>query len=233
MSHPLAKHLIEQAKIRELPFAELTFDLSNTQPRVTVLDKYLGQQGEMLVTRFTIESLDQAEDHILVTAVTDTGELIDPEIAQRFFWVQATDLQPVPGDHSPHAVLSEKTHRLQEGIRRKISERNALAFEQEADKLDGWADDLKITLERDLKDLDRQIKEAKRAATAALTLEEKLAGQKQVKALESHRNTKRRSLFDAQDDIDSRREALIADIEAKLEQKTHSEAVASFRWRLI
>ena len=48
----------------------------------------------------------------------------------------------------------------------------------EAMKLDGWADDLKVGLERELKELDRQIKEARRAATIALTLEEKLAGQR-------------------------------------------------------
>jgi adenine-specific DNA-methyltransferase len=33
--------------------------------------------------------------------------------------------------------------------------------------------------------IDRQIKEARRGASAALTLEAKLAGQKQIKALES------------------------------------------------
>ena len=31
----------------------------------------------------------------------------------------------------------------------------------EAMKLDGWADDLKVGLERELKELDRQIKEAR------------------------------------------------------------------------
>lgn len=57
-----------------------------------------------------------------------------------------------------------------------ISERNGKLFEEEAAKLDGWADDLKVGLEREIKDLDRQLKEARRAARAALTLEEKLAG---------------------------------------------------------
>ena len=62
-------------------------------------------------------------------------------------------------------------------------------FETEANKLDGWADDFKVGLERDRKELDRQIKEARRAATVALTLEEKLAGQKAVRALEAERST--------------------------------------------
>ena len=75
-------------------------------------------------------------------------------------------------------------------------------------------------LEREIKEIDRQIKEARRAATSALTLEEKLAAQKQIKSLEGLRNAKRRNLFDAQDEIDRQRGALIAQIEAKLEQKS-------------
>ena len=117
-------------------------------------------------------------------------------------------------------------------IQRAISERNARFFEAEAEKLDGWADDLKLGLEREIKELDRQIKEARRAATTALTLEEKLAGQKQIKALESQRNEKRRSLFEAQDKVDQQRETLIATIEGKLTQNASSYDLFTIRWKL-
>ena len=90
-----------------------------------------------------------------------------------------------------------------------------------------------MALEREIKDMDWQIKEAKRAAMLALTLEEKLAGQKQVRALESQRNGKRRALFDAQDEIDRRREKLIADIEGKLQQKIEVTNLFTLRWRLV
>ena len=101
-----------------------------------------------------------------------------------------------------------------------ISERNARFFEAAAEKLDGWADDLKLGLEREIKEMDRLIKEARRAATTAPTLEEKLVGQKQIKALESQRNEKRRSLFEAQDKVDQQRETLIATIKGKLTQQS-------------
>jgi adenine-specific DNA-methyltransferase len=130
------------------------------------------------------------------------------------------------------AALAEAISVQQADIRRAISERNARFFEAEADKLDGWADDLKVGLERELKELDRQIKEARRAATIALTLEEKLAGQKAVKALEADRSAKRRSLFDAQDKIDEQRTALIAQIEGKLEQNIDVEPLFTIRWRI-
>ena len=117
-------------------------------------------------------------------------------------------------------------------ILKTVSQRNAAFFEAEANKLDGWADDLKAGLEREIKELDRQIKEARRAATASLTLEEKLEAQTRIKAIEAQRTTRRRALFDAQDDIDRRREQLIAEIEGKLEQKTTLVELFSIRWKI-
>ena len=118
-------------------------------------------------------------------------------------------------------------------IQQTISPRNVVFFEAETDKLESWADDLKLGLEREIKEIDRQIKEARRTATAALTLEEKLAGQKQIKALESQRNAKRRTLFDAQDEIDRRREQLIGEIEGKLQQRTSRAPLFLIRWNLV
>ena len=80
--------------------------------------------------------------------------------------------------------------------------------------------------------MDRQIKETRRAATTAITLEEKLAGQKQIKALEAQRKQKRRSLFDAQDEVDRQREALIARMEGKLRQKTQLVKLIEIRWSI-
>ena len=110
--------------------------------------------------------------------------------------------------------------------------RSTRFFEAETDKLESWADDLKLGLEREIRELDRQIKEARRSTTTALTLEEKLAGQKQIKALESQRNDKRRSLFEAQDKVDLQRADLIANIEGKLTQLANLNPLFTLRWRL-
>ena len=48
----------------------------------------------------------------------------------------------------------------------------------------------------------------------------------------SQRNAKRRTLFDAQDEIDRRREQLIAKIEGKLQQRVSQLKLFSIRWRL-
>lgn len=72
-----------------------------------------------------------------------------------------------------------------------------------------------------------------RAATTALTLEEKLAGQKQIKNIEAQRNQKRRSLFDAQDQVDKQRDDLIAAIEGKMNQTAALQPLFMLRWNLL
>jgi adenine-specific DNA-methyltransferase len=169
--------------------------------------------------------------------MTDDGQTLDDEVAQRLLTLPVTS-PPLPqgegwGEGGVQETIETITQNRQVAIQRNISQRNARFFEAEADKLDGWADDLKMGLEREIKEIDRQIKEARRAATTALTLEEKLAGQKQIKALEAQRNQKRRSLFDAQDQVDKQREELIAVIEGKLNQTTSLQPLFVLRWALL
>ena len=192
--------------------------------------------GWLTLSLFSVESLNQAEDHLIFAAATDDGQTLDEEVAARLLTLPATNPPLLQGegrgDGETAQLLQNRTQQRQVAIQRNISERNARFFEAEADKLDGWADDLKMGLEREIKELDRQIKEARRAATTALTLEEKLAGQKQIKAIEVQRNQKRRTLFDAQDQVDRQREELIATIEGKLQQRVTPTSLFSLRWRL-
>ena len=232
LGHPLAAYVLEQAKSRELPPAEIVFDYTGHPSSIAAVAPFVGQSGELLLSLFTVEALDQTEDYLLFAAMTDDGRLLEEDTARRLFSLTATSVKELRNGQ-PHTRLQEVVAGRQEAIRRRISERNAAFFEEEAAKLDSWADDLKVALEREIKELDRQIKEARRAASAALTLEAKLDGQKQVRALEGQRNSRRRALFDAQDEIDRRREKLIEEIEGKLHQKESLSDVFIIRWRLI
>jgi adenine-specific DNA-methyltransferase len=230
LGHPLAQQILLRAKERKLPAAEITFDYSCTFPRVAALQPYAVRSGELLAALFTVESLDQVEDYLLVAAISDGGEMLDQETARRIFSLPAKSIAELPSQPK-NAYLEEEIKRHTILIQQAISNRNSELFEAEANKLDNWADDLKVALEREIKDIDRQIKDAKRASTLSLTLEEKLAGQKQLKSLEGQRNNKRKSLFDAQDEIDERREQLIKAIEGKLTQKLHTQIIMQIRWK--
>lgn len=232
LNHPLAERVIEQAMQRDLPTAEVRFDYSGRTGKVSLLEPLLGRSGWLTLSRLSVEALDQAEDHLILSGMTDLGAVVDEDVLGRLLHLPGSVAAPQTPTDAITSALSVQTSERQTFIQRGISERNAQFFSAEADKLDGWADDLKLGLEREIKDLDRQIKEARRAATTALTLEEKLAGQKQIRALEGQRNDKRRSLFDAQDTVDKQRDALIQRIEGKLSQRVTTEALFLIRWSL-
>ena len=231
LGHPLAEAVVHRAKARSIVPAEIEFSYEDHQGKVSILEPLRGSSGTLSVSLFTVESLEQAEDHLLFAGVTDGGHVLDEDAARR--------LLSLPGRVVREVVLLDETHlsqiagERQAVIQRGITERNARFFEAEADKLEGWADDLKLGLEREIKEIDRQVREARRTAMVALTLEEKLAGQKRIKVLEALRNEKRRSLFDAQDQVDRQRETLIANIEGKLEQQLCVSVLFTASWRLI
>lgn len=83
--------------------------------------------------------------------------------------------------------------------------RNARFFDEEFLKLDQWSDDLKGRLEREIKEIDRDIREARKTAALAGTLADKLETLRALKDQEACRGRNRRDLFDAQDGIDKQR----------------------------
>ena len=112
----------------------------------------------------------------------------------------------------------------------RIAERNGRFFEEEIEKLQRWAEDLKGGLEQELKDLDAEIKAVKKEAKLETDLESKIALHRKAKDLEAERSRKRRSLYDAQDEIDRRKETLIGEVEGRLKQKVESERLFTIRW---
>lgn len=77
------------------------------------------------------------------------------------------------------------------------------------------------------------IKECRTKGKGAATLAEKLEHQKAQRVLEATRNKKRRELFERQDDIQRKRDQLIDELEAQLQQQVHEALLFASRWELI
>jgi hypothetical protein len=230
LGHPLAEHIVGEVKARTLPVAEVQFNLDAHVGKISMLEVLRQKSGWLSVAQFSIEALDQGEDHLVASGCLDSGSLMDPEQVHRLLGLPASLSPQAPLLEGPTAALEADQQRQIADIQQAVTQRNARAYEEQSAKLDGWADDLKVGLERDIKDMDRHIREARRAATAALTLDEKLVGQKQIKALEQERSRKRRALFDAQDDVDAQRQKLIEEIEGKLQQRVGVKQLFMIRW---
>jgi hypothetical protein len=231
LTHPLGEWVVEQAKQQALPEALLVFDYSGYGAKVSAVETLLNQSGILHLQRYSIESLERLEDHLIFAAQTDNGEFLPMETAQKLMQLSAYVVETVVVSTS--ARLLERLEHERNTIMREVNTRNLGFFEQEVNKLDAWADDLKDSLEDAIHELDKAIKQARRDAKIALTLEEKLVLQKLQKKLEAERNQQRRSLFDQQDAIDARREALIGRLEEKLNKRTVMEDLFTIRWSII
>ena len=235
LTHPLGEAVVSRAKVRQLEPAEVIFDYNAYEGTVAILKPYVGQSGWIVCTQLSVEALDTSEDHLLLVGRQDSahgGVDLPPAVIARMLSLPAKSGASWSSADEIESDAQQQLNKAQATIQGEISERNAAFFSTEADKLDGWADDLKVGLEREIKEVDRLIKEARRAATTALSLEQKLDMQKKIKALEATRNTKRRNLFDAQDEIEKQRADLIAKIEGKLEQRVEVSKLFSIRWRV-
>jgi adenine-specific DNA-methyltransferase len=87
--------------------------------------------------------------------------------------------------------------------------------------------------ERDLKEIDKEIKEVRRASQTTVSLTDKLAGQKRMRHIEDKRNRKRWELYNEQDRIDEQREELIRKSEAQLKQPHSTQLMFVVYWTIM
>ncbi len=229
--HPLAEAIISRAKLRALPPCELVLDYDLRGVRLSLVERLRGQSGWLRVEQLTVKSLD-TEESLLISGITDDGTTLDRETCEKLLTIPAT----LGAECTIDRTITEKLDgTINDQIGQVVADsqrRNEKFFDAESDKLDFWADDLKDNLERELKGIEIEIREAKKAKRLAIDLQSKVAAQKKVNELEQQRNHKKRTLFDAQDKIEQRKDSLISDVEARLQQQTERHEVFTIRWRL-
>lgn len=234
VGHPLAEWIIARAKQGDLPPARLRFDYDAyacQNGRLSTLEALRGQSGQLQVELLTVEALGRKEEQLIVSAVDEQGSPLPDDDGEKLLRLPAVEESPSLEKNPSPALLTVANHRREVALA-EINQRNLAYFEAEVQKLDAWADDLKLGLEQELKELDRQIKEARREASSALTLEEKINCQKHQRDLEQTRNRKRREMFDRQDQIDDERGRLIDELQAGLMQKTNFDVLFFSNWEL-
>jgi hypothetical protein len=234
LEHPLAQQIVQTAKARSLPPTHLLFHYRAYGARVSALEPFLGRSGWLELSKLTVESI-QTEETLLLSAVADDANQLDAELCQKLLMIPATEagLSEFELEQLPVQQLVQLRERQLTEYLADVENRNGQYYDEEAAKLDRWAEDLKFGLEQDIKDLDRQIKETKQTAKKTVTLAEKLEVQKQVNDLEKKRNQKRRELYSAQDEIEQQRDRLIAEIEQKLNYQHRLKPLYTIRWTLV
>ena len=230
--HPLALWLTQQAKARALDGARLVFDYDAHGTKVSTLEPYRGKAGWLTLKLIEVVALGNQEQHLLVAASTTDGVVLAEEDPEKLLRLPATLLPAGLFNNAGNATLVANVEARRIELLREINQRNLGHFEQEVQKLDAWADDLKLGLEQEIKEIDREIKEVRRTAATSPTLEEKLAHQKRQRDLEVRRSRLRRELFIRQDEVEAQRNDLISQLEVQLQQQVEERVLFTIEWEL-
>ena len=234
LGHPLAEWVVHRAKARDLPNDRLLFDYDAHGTQISTLKAYRGQTGWLTLALLEVTALGNQEQHLLVAASTRDGVVLAEDDPEKLLRLPATLLPAGLFDtaDATDAAPSANMETRKITLLREINQRNLGYFEQELLKLDAWADDLKLGLEQEIKTIDAGIKEVRRLAATAPTLEEKLAQQRHQRDMEAKRSKLRRELFSRQDAIESERNDLISALEIQMRQKVHELTLFTIEWEL-
>ena len=194
-----------------------------------VVERLVGQSGWMQLSLLELDSF-QHEEHLVFTGMTDTGEVLDQESCEKLFYLLATttDLQA-----SPPMELQTNAQRQLEATLSRALELNDQFFQQERDKLEAWADDRIASAEQALKDTKLKLKGLKRQARMALSMEDAERLQRDIGRTESEQRRQRQEIFAVEDEIEARRDALIAALQKRLHRASRNQSLFVLRWSVV
>ena len=231
LSHPLGEYVIDRAKELPTPQARIEFDVSGHPTRISAVEALRGQRGYLTLQQLSIQGYER-EEHLLFTAVTDAGDTLDSETAEKLFAVGGSVSESDPIPHRLQHVLEAESRRHADATISRSLEANSHHFNEARERLEQWADDLVVGAEKTLKDTKEKIKALRRESRQAESLQAQHAIQQRLQQLERQQRRQRQDIFRVEDEIMEKRDALIDELESRLSQRTVSEPLFTITWEV-
>ncbi|MDR1462512.1 MAG: DEAD/DEAH box helicase family protein [Azoarcus sp.] len=230
----LGAELIGKAKdgLKGLPAAEIVFDLAHTESgQHSWLQTLEGRSGDLIVEKLSFTTTRDKAEHLLLAAISDSGEEFDRDAIERLLTLPAAIACKSVTLRAP--VLLEKQLAAQHAGKQQEAEKlNERYFTEESEKLEAWAEDRRVALDIHIKQLDKEIREVRRAIRQLPTLAEKLAAKRGLKQLEKERDDKMLGYHEEKKRIESEEDRLLEKTEQALALTPHRQRLFAIRWRL-
>ncbi len=230
IGHPLAQMLIEDSK-KNIPMgANIKFNYSAWPQKSASLETLVGKSGTLTLFQLAINGADE-QDHLIMSAITESGEIIPEESARRFFDLPVKEIT-TKATKSTKELDSENQKRKQ-SILTELSTKQANWFEEEIEKLDFWAEDKRKGLKGELKEFDDQIADFKKEARLAGNLPAKLAMQKKLRDLDKKRDIAWKEYDTSAKAIEKQKDDLLDTVEERLKQTIVEKTIFTIRWEIV
>jgi len=162
--------------------------------------------------------------------MTDDGVPLDVAAAMRLFELPVRKL--ASGESGLPDAVRASADAQRKSILDDMAARQAKWFDEEIDKLDNWAEDKRVGLKADLKDIDEEIKAIKKEVRQTGNLPDKLALQRKARMLEAKRDEAWRAYDAAAKDIEVQKDGLLDQVEERLAQAVSDEELFAIRFQV-
>ena len=210
----------------------MVFDISHHSVKLSQVQALKGKCGWLALDQLTIETCD-TEDYLLFSGFGDSGTAISQEEMEQLFQCGGKTGGPVDLLGETAGRLDRETSRHAEGVAAQSLERNNVHFNEAREQLYKWAEDMELAAQKDLLLTKEQIKGLNRDARKAVTLQEQEAIQLKIQELEKKKRRQRQRIFEAEDEIEQKRDLMIGDLERKIARKLTRQRLFSIRWKVI
>lgn len=233
-NHPLAQYVITEAKnIEVTPNDTLILDYSHSGKRITPLADLVGLEGYISVDLLSMETAETI-DYWAVAMITKQGDVIEPELIEHIWSipssVELTDtIFPEKVVEQLEQIKNSQINELTEQTKKEALN----LFDEQVNKLDTWAEDMKLGLEREIQDLNKTIRLMKSEARRADSIEARLAAQREIKASEALLKRKRADLFAEHDRIEEQKDQLTDNLEQLLSLRSEKQNLFTLRWKMV
>lgn len=231
LSHPLGEHCIDQGKALPAEPAHVQFNLTGYDARLAALEPLKGKSGWLMLNRLVIEALER-EEYLLLSGYVDDGQRLDHDLLDQLFRLDGRTIASAPSGPHIKELKADADRFAQATIRRSLEENN-LHFQERRDQLYRWADDVVKVAERDLTQVKAEVRAANRDTSLATTIVEQKRAQEVVRELERKKRKARQRIFDIEDEIENKRDALIAALEKRMVQSTQTLPLFMLRWSVL
>ncbi|QIW15973.1 ATP-dependent helicase [Pasteurellaceae bacterium RH1A] len=208
---------------------ELRFKLDQYDAKLSVIEQAKGQSGWLRLDKMQTRSEAQLQEELIFTACNDQGQWLDQDFCQKLLSLPA-DMQKI--QQIPPLSLDDQARRSIDAKIAQLAEQNKDLIQTQMERIDAWAEDTLATATLKIEEAKEELREAKKAARLAGDLTEQKQCLEAQKVIERSIRRLRNEREELEDEIEDKKDELIAEIDRKLKQKTSVEQVFAIRWQI-
>lgn len=231
ISHPLAQHIIHELKESKLIDQHLSFTYDRSNGIMSLIENKLGTSGYLSVQIIRCKSTRNQEEHIVVSVITEGGEVLPSEFGDKLLNLPNKPLEGYTISDYHQQKITEQNEKQSKNIIEDLSNRHDSYIETECEILEDWGDDQLVEIREEISELVKQKGAIKRASRKAKG-KEKLDLTRQYHEVKRKHQQKVEELHEQQDLIEEQVEQKLDELESSLQHEHQVTDVFTIKWSL-